>query len=341
MAHIRAIRTLLVIASKISLTGCGGAPQESKVTPLPPTATSGAVQSNPKTQFDIAKHKGPIVAHCASKSNTTILGALDITSGQLTDFATFPTSCYLMEQSSRLLFNVNYTQVALRPTNTSDRHVRYHDLATSETVDVSEIASPSPTGDFGNREEPSHRSPQFDEQGLFVFFDDRADEFKFFDTSLRTVVKTSKAYAPNLYRTLSKDPSALARDGRTQSDNARLCDTPRVIDADRYLRTTAENNSHFLEVASATAINPLARNCQTSHGTRITPASTEIVSAAADPTGSTIVFETISATSRSAHNLYRANMQNPSSPEKIPVSGNILERAGYDGGQQFYIIDWR
>jgi hypothetical protein len=82
-------------------------------------------------------------------------------------------------------------------------------------------------------------------------------------------------------------------------------------------------------------------NCSDTTGQRITPPTTEISEAAADPTGSTILFMVFSRTDIKVFNLYRANLNDPSHPTQIKMSGEILEHAGYDGGQIVGILGWK
>lgn len=324
----------LLIVSLVVASGCSsqGPRQDTEASSDATSTTSAAASPD--------SFHGPVIKHCEVHSSSTTIGKVNPDSGQLVDIATFPTDCTgSSNQETRLLFSPDFRKVAL-DVNVWDNHVKYYDSVQNATIDVTDIVSPPPSGDFGNQERPNHSDPQFDDQGLFVFYDTSSEEFKFFDTTTKQVVRTSKNYVPQLYRTISADPNKLERGEGPKSDNYRVCRPWLwIIDDARYLRAVRDDNNHFLAIDTIPAAGA-EPDCQDTTGQRITPPSTEITGAAADPSGSTIVFTTISRNAKQGHNLYRVNPQDPTHPTQIQMSGNILEHTGYDGGQVMSFIGW-
>ena len=284
---------------------------------------------------------GPIVSHCTTPASATTLGKLNVDTGELVDMATFPIPCNdASGQTGRLFFNQDFHKMAL-PDDANDNHVKYYDSDSKSVVDVTNIVVPSPTGDFGNQQRPLHRSAQFDDQGLFVFYDDRAEQFNFFDTDAKKIVKTSKVYVPHLLQVEMTNPDDMKNGELPGSDAIRLCSALWVIDDNRYLRAVSDNQDHYLVIDSIPPPGAPPQCDNNTAGQRITPPSTEISEAAADPTGSTILFTVFSRNDIKVWNLYRANLADPSQPKQIKMSGNILEHAGYDGGQIVSILGWK
>jgi hypothetical protein len=306
----------------------------------PATSGSSAQQSTSSQAVKPDDVNGPVIAHCPTHSTTTTLSKLNVDTGQLTDIATFPISCYgLSGQYGRLQFSRDFRKAALEATN--DNHARYYDSTSRNTIDVTNIVSPPPTGDFGNRQNANDTNAQFDDQGLFVYYDNNAQEYKFFDTASKKVVNTSRSYLPKYVQGVLKHPETI-RPGGPNGDDYTLC-SPWfwVMDGGQYLRSESDNNSnHFLVIDSVPARSETV-NCSDTTGQRITPPTTEISEAAADPTGSTILFMVFSRTDIKVFNLYRANLNDPSHPTQIKMSGEILEHAGYDGGQIVGILGWK
>ncbi|OHT89073.1 hypothetical protein BKG68_04285 [Mycobacteroides saopaulense] len=291
---------------------------------------------------------GPVVAHCLTHSSTTTMSKLNLDTGQLATIAIFPYGC-----NGATPWNTNYSPDFLKvvnPTLRSDHHVLYYDSRTGTSVDVTNIVSPTPTGDFGVQTIPQHVYPQFDEQGLFVFFDVRAAEYKFFDTNSKQIVRTSKTYSPRFLQQLALDPSRVGPGELPKENNERLCSPKWIIDDTRYLRTIGDNAFNGSQGNYQLVIEPVPSagtrpNCNEVTGQVITPPSLEIWRAAADPSGSTIIFLIESRTNGKALNLYRANAEDPSRPTQIKLSENFLEHAGIsedrDKSQVVSFIGWR
>ncbi|WP_232785280.1 hypothetical protein [Mycobacteroides chelonae] len=182
----------------------------------------------------------PIVAHCLAHSSTTTISKLNLDAGELATIAIFPFGC-----GGGSPWDTRYSPDFLKvvnPTLRSDHHVVYYDSRTGTSVDVTNIVSPTPAEDFGIQTIPQHAYPQFDDQGLFVFFDGRAAEYKFFDTNSKQIVRTSKTYSPRFHQQLALDPSRIGPNEFPKEDNARLCDPKWIIDDTRYLRTIGDDS---------------------------------------------------------------------------------------------------
>lgn len=306
------------------------------------TATSSA-GSNTPGQANADSFSGPIVMHCIAQSKSTTIDKMNVDTGELAHIATFPIVCSPGGgQISQLMFSRDFRKAAL-PGNALAGHAKYFDSGTKSVVDVTNIVAPQPQGDFGEQQRPDHRNAQFDDQGMFVFYDARAREFNFFDTTSQKVTRTSKSYIPRFVQSIVDNPGNVPDEGQLPSgEHYRLC-VPWfwVIDDTRYLREVDEGNNHYLMIDAKPAASDERPHCDSSSGQRITPPSTEISDAAADPTGSTVLFTVFSKNNMKMWDLYRANLSDPSHPTPIKMSGNILEHAGYDGGQVVSILDWK
>ncbi len=282
--------------------------------------------------------------HCLALSKSTTISKLNLDTGELATIAIFPNYC-----GSGSQWNTNYSpdfRKVVNWTPRSDHHVVYYDSRTGTSVDVTNIVSPTPAGDFGVQTIPQHAYPQFDEQGLFVFFDVRAAEYKFFDTTSRQIVRTSKTYSPRFLQQLALDPSRVGPTELPKEDNERLCSPKWIIDNTRYLRAIGDHQgNHQLVIAPVPQSASTRPNCDEVTGQVITPPSLEIWRAAADPTGSTIIFLIESRTNGKALNLYRANTGDPSHPTQIKLSDSFLDHAGMsedrDKSQVVSFIGWR
>lgn len=320
-------------------TQVAGCSEPGKPKPIPKSSSATSAAPTP----DAASFSGPIVEHCATHTQSTTLSKLNVGTGALVDIGTFPISCNIGNgQFTRARYSKDFRKLALDSLTINDGHVRYYDSSTGSTVDVTEIVQPSPTGDFGNQQRPDHRNPQFDEQGLLVFYDARAKLFNFYDTDSKKVVRTSPTYLPNLVRAVAKDPDQLAQgEGELPGgDSVRGCPALWFIDDSRYLRSVHDDAGHYLVIDAVPPPGAERPACSDTEGQRITPPSTEISEAAADPTGTTIVFTVFSRNDIKVWNMYQANLQDPSHPTQIKMSGNILERSGYDGGQAMSFVGW-
>lgn len=175
----------------------------------PSGGTPGAnkpAESNAPQGTNVNSFSGPIVSHCAVHSKSTSIGKLNVDTGELVDIATFPIACSSGgSQLRKLEFSQDYRKAAL-PTEAFERHAKYYDSGSKSVVDVTNIIAPPSRGDFGDQQQPDHRNAQFDDQGLFVFYDARADEFDFFDTAAKKVVRTSKSYIPRFVESIADDP---------------------------------------------------------------------------------------------------------------------------------------
>lgn len=344
-----AIRATAATVFALQLVSCSSPAPPS--TPLGQSATSASTTQRSKTSQQVGpdSFSGPIVAHCLAHSSTTTISKLNLDTGELGTIAIFPFGC-----SGGSPWGTSYSPDFLKvvnPTLRSDHHVVYYDSRTGTSVDVTNIVSPTPAGDFGIQTIPQHAYPQFDDQGLFVFFDVRAAEYKFFDTNSKQIVRTSKTYSPRFLQQLALDPSRVGPNELPKDDNTRLCDPIWIIDDTRYLRTIGDNSISGSQGNFQLVIAPIPTsantrpNCNEVTGQVITPPSLEIWRAAADPTGSTIIFLIESRTNGKALNLYRANAEDPSRPTQIKLSEDILDHAGVaedrDKAQVVSFIGWR
>lgn len=344
-----AIRATAAIVFAVQIASCSSPTTPSAPLGQSATSTNTTRRSAASTHMDPDSFSGPIVAHCLAHSSTTTISKLNLDTGELVTIAIFPFGC-----SGGSPWNTNYSPDFLKvvnPTLRSDGHVVYYDSRTGTSVDVTNIVSPTPAGDFGIQTIPQHAYPQFDDQGLFVFYDVRAVEYKFFDTSSKQIVRTSKTYSPRFLQQLALDPSRVGPNEFPKDDNTRLCDPKWIIDDTRYLRTIGDNSingsqGNYQLVITPIPISATTRpNCNETTGRVITPPSLEIWRAAADPTGSTIIFLIESRTNGKALNLYRANAEDPSRPTQIKLSDSFLDHAGAsedrDKAQVVSFIGWQ
>jgi hypothetical protein len=333
----------LAVTALIStqVVGCSGSSKPGPASKAP-SATAAGTPATPSV--DAASFSGPVIEHCATQTKSTTLSKLNIATGALVEIATFPAGCNIGNgQFSRPRYSRDFHKMALDSITLNDGHVRYYDADSKATIDVTEALQPSPTGDFGNQQRPDHRNPQFDEQGLLVFYDARAKMYNFVDTDSMKVVRTSPTYMPNFLRPVVKNPEQveLGEGELPGGDSLRVCPSSLwFIDDTRYLRSVHDDAGHYLVIDSVPPASVERPECSDTDGQRITPPSTEISEAAADPTGSTVIFTVFSHNDIKVWNLYQANLQDPSHPTQIKMSGNILERAGYDGGQAMAFVGW-
>ncbi|WP_418004108.1 hypothetical protein ACNO8X_03105 [Mycobacterium sp. PDNC021] len=341
-SELKRVAVWLAVAALIStqVVGCSGDSKPGLASKAPSATATGA----PATpSVDAASFSGPVIEHCATQTKSTTLSKLNIGTGALVDIATFPVSCNIGNgQIGRALYSRDFHKLALDSITLNDGHVRYYDSDRKSTVDVTEMVQPSSSGDFGNQQRPDHRNPQFDEQGLLVFYDARAKMFDFFDTDAKKVVRTSPTYLPNFLRSVAINPEQMEHgEGELPSGGSlRMCPWLWMIDDTRYLRSVHDDAGHYLVIDAVPPPGVERPTCSETDGQRITPPSTEISEAAADPAGTTIIFTVFSHDDIKVWNMYQANLQDPSHPTQIKMSGNILERAGYDGGQAMSIVGW-
>ncbi|WP_234825269.1 hypothetical protein [Mycobacteroides abscessus] len=343
-----AVQATTAIVFAVQLASCSSPAPPSTQLGQSATSTSATQRSASPQQVNPDSFSGPIMAHCLAHSSTTTVSKLNLDTGELATIAIFPFAC-----DGGSPWDTSYSHDFLKvvnPTLRSDDHVVYYDSRTGTSVDVTNIVSPTPTGDFGTQTISQHAYPQFDEQGLFVFFDVKAAEYKFFDTNAKRIVRTSKTYSPRFLQQLALDPSRVGPNELPKEDNTRLCDPKWIIDNTRYLRTIGDNTISGSQGNYQLVIAPIPKsatrpNCNETTGQVITPPSLEIWRAAANPTGSTIVFLVESRTNGKALNLYRANTEDPSRPTQIKLSNSFLEHAGIsedrDKSQVVSFIGWR
>lgn len=317
--------------------------------PAPPPPPAATQQSATPPRLDPDSFSGPILGHCRARSGTTTISKLKVDTGQLATIAILPDGCN-PDGPWHTKYSPDFRK-QVDSTPRSNSHVGYYDSRTGTKVDVTNIVAPQPTGDFGIQTLPRHEYPQFDDQGLFVFFDINSGEYNFFDTDARKIVRTSKTYIPRYLQQLALDPSRVAPNGSIKDDNERLCDPKWIIDDTHYLRTIGDNafngsqGNYQLVIASIPTAASTRPNCNEVAGQVITPPSLEIWRAAADPTGSIIVFIVMNRTNGKALSLYRANREDPDHPIQIKLSEDILDHAGAfedrEKSQVVYFIGWR
>lgn len=339
---------LMAVASIIAshTVACSAPARHSSPSSSPATSMTSGQQMPAPQRVEPDSFSGPILAHCPTDSqghaqDTVTLSKLNIDSGELVDIATYPFSCFLVQGQSDLThFSPDFHMAAMPSSDVG--HVKYYDSRTGVVVDVTNIVSPPPTGDFGDHRNPLDQNPQFDDQGLFVFYDGNTSEYNFFDTDSKKVVRTSPEYMPPLLRKVTNLKS-LEYGRLPGGSDYRLC-SPWfwLMDDSRYLRSVHDSggNSYYLVIDSIPGPDsPI--NCDDSAGQRITPPSTEISGAVADPTGSKIIFMVYSGTNARVKNLYRANVNDPSRPTPIRVPGELLENAGVSGTQIVSLVGWK
>ncbi|MDB2210886.1 hypothetical protein [Mycobacteroides abscessus] len=332
--------TAIVLATQLVACSSPGSPS----TPLGQSAisTSATQRSTASPHANPDSFSGPIVMHCLALSKSTTISKLNLGTGELATIAIFPNYCAGSAQ-----WNTNYSPDFRKVVNwmpRSDHHVGYYDSRTGTSVDVTNIVSPTPTGDFGVQTIPQHVYPQFDDQGLFAFFDVRAAEYKFFDTNSKQIVRTSKAYYPKYLPQLALNPVVVKPTEMPEDQNSRLCDAKWIIDANRYLRTVNDNQGNYQLVVEPIPKSADRPNCLEVAGQRVTPPGMEISQAAADPTGSTIIFLMYSRTNMPAKNLYRVNTEDPDHPTQIKLADDLLDTAGVNErgkGQVVSFVGWR
>lgn len=328
-----AARAAAAIAFAVQLASCSS--------PTPPPAPV-ATQQSASAHVDPYSFSGPVVAHCLALSKSTTISKLNLNTGELATIAIFPFGC-----GGGSPWDTSYSPDFLKvvnPTLRSDHHVAYYDSRTGTSVDVTNIVSPTPTGDFGVQTIPQHVYPQFDEQGMFVFYDVKAAEYKFFDTNSQQIVRTSKAYYPKYLPQLALNPAVVKPTEMPEDQNSRLCDAKWIIDANRYLRTVNDNQGNYQLVVEPIPQSADRPNCLEVEGQRVTPPGMEISQAAADPTGSTIIFLMYSRTNMHAKNLYRVNTKDPDHPTQIKLASDLLDTAGVNErgkGQVVSFVGWR
>lgn len=309
--------------------------------PAPPPAPA-ATQQSAAVHVDPDSFSGPIMAHCLALSKNTTISKLNLDTGELATIAIFPNYCGGGSQ-----WNTNYSPDFLKVVNwipRSDHHVGYFDSRTGTSVDVTNIVSPLPAGDFGMQTIPQHTYAQFDDKGLFVFFDVKADEYKFFDTNAKQIVRTSKTYYPKYLPQLALNPVVIKPTEMPEEQNSRLCDVKWIIDDNRYLRTINDNQGNYQLVIEPIPKSADRPNCLEVAGQRVTPPGMEISQAAADPTGSTIIFLMFSRTNMHAKNLYSVNTKDPDHPTQIKLASDLLDTAGLNDrgkGQVVSFVGWR
>lgn len=335
------VRAMATIALATQIAACSS--------PAPPPAPVATQQSATPPRLNPDSFSGPILGHCRARSGTTTISKLKVDTGQLATIAILPDGCN-PDGPWHTKYSPDFRKV-IDSTPRIGSHVGYYDSRTGTKVDVTNIVAPQPTGDFGVQTLPRHEYPQFDEQGLFVFFDINSSEYKFFDTDSRQIVRTSKTYVPRYLQLLALDPSRVKPNESIKDDNERLCDPKWIIDDTRYLRTIGDNavggsqGNYQLVIAPIPTAASTRPNCNEATGQVITPPSLEIWRVAADPTGSTIVFLVENRTNGKALSLYRVNSEDPSRPIQIKLSEDIIDHAGVleerDKTQVVSFIGWR
>ncbi|WP_237075729.1 hypothetical protein [Mycobacteroides abscessus] len=337
-----AIRATTAIVFALQLASCSSPASPSTPLGQSATSTSTAQHSAASPHVNPDSFSGPIMAHCLAHSGTTTVSKLNLDTGELATIAIFPSSCNAGSQ-----WNTNYSPDFLKvvnPTLRSDHHVVYYDSRTGTSVDVTNIVSPTPTGDFGVQTIPQHVYPQFNEQGLFVFYDVKAAEYKFFDTNSKQIVRTSKTYYPKYLPQLALNPIVVKPSESPEEQNSRLCDAKWIIDANRYLRTINDNQGNYQLVVEPISQSTDRPNCREVAGQRVTPPGMEISQAAADPTGSIIIFLMYSRTNMHAKNLYRVNTKDLDHPTQLKLTDDLLDTAGVNErgkGQVVSFVGWR
>lgn len=317
-------------------TACGGGttqPSPSGLT-LPDLPTAAQSTSSAPMQTDPARFVGPVFLTCKKSipnpSPGTTVSKLNLDTNELVTVAqydvggcigSFKASSDLHgnfgAQSLRNLFSPDYQELAVN-LNTelgTTGHVGYYDLKTHQYVDVTKLLQPT-VADF--QDPLKHSDGVFTDDGLFMFHDDLADTFEYFDTVSKKIVKTTPTPDRPRYFQLTAEP--ISPDAPSyQTQYFYPCYGLWVINDHQYLRVINSVVNNYMKESLAIEEMPKAMDgCDENTGAVISPPASSILGAASDPAASTILF-TIDSPSDNAVTLYRADPQDPSHPKEVPV----------------------
>lgn len=330
------------------LVSCGsdkGAQPSSSPAPNSSTVVA-STESSPTTTTTAAvrpaNFQGPIFVSCAdsnsSGSSFAVVEKLNLQTGEFLTVAQYdPTEANGVCETSginqenfggqvrRTLFSRDFQKFS----SSRNSNVGYYDAALKKYVNVTEIVSPA-NGDFDA--EPVHRGGYFTDDDLFVFYDWRAKNLKFFDTHSQQIVRESD-HVPNSWWFIKAvfnpegdpDPEFWPPSFKTCDNGVWVVDDKRYIVVDRY----ASNGRQY---SLGTIPSERTGYCVPDNLHAITPSSNGLFGIASDRGGSTIIF--LVAGKDGSTKLYKANAQNPEQPSVVPVKSPL----GGEGGVE--IIGW-
>lgn len=335
-------------------------------TPTGATEQTSTHSVAPPIPQDAKDFDGPIVFHChwtatPTPDPGTTISKLNIQTGELTPIAQFPVGGCDGVRANMPAYGTNYPRennfvaqsfTALYSPDWRKRvidlgpglsdHVGYFDLQLGDRIDVTKIVNPA-KGDFDV--EPKHSSPSFTRDGLFRYIDNLANEIKYFDTGTKRIVRSTSytanndAWPPGQTIDAPKWLEWVTTPGR---NTFRTCMGLWVIDDRRYLRVklpgeegSGISRDSFLAIDNIPVTHDEGGMCDRRAGTPVSPLVLNgPKSAAADPTGSTILF--VIEGKDGGNKLYRADTASPDSPTEIQVKDGLG-----DYGDTWTIVDWQ
>jgi hypothetical protein len=345
LCHILFVMSLLGL---LAVSGCGshgGAPQSlstsARQTPAT-AATAAAPELDPKS------FTGPVIVTCARSDGDgkSTISKVNLSTGQVVALSTFPdggcpeggtdtieTQSHdgdFSAQRLRNLFSPDYSKrVLLNPGGAKD-HVGYYDAKTHQLVDVSQkLSTPQPTGDFGQVTTRVDAAPAFDDKGLFVFYDNNADQYEYVDTETEKIVQTAHApFVPHVAE--ATNDGGIDRAGQGYSEYSylpRTCLGLWLIDDSRYLReilgsTASSSTNVFIGLDTVPPPTNEGATCDFLAGQRITPSMDDLLGAATDPSGSTVAF-LLKARGGDDVKLYQIGIGG-GTPVEVPVPRTFL-----------------
>lgn len=318
---------VLFATAAVMVAGCSSSDKKS-VPPSSAQAGSSTVQvttSAPPTMANPASFEGPVFYTCVSVGNNIDSGPtiskLDLKSHDLVQIAKFPVGGCEMElatftdldaglvpQRVRTVFSPDFQKMALGPAN-GKFDVGYYDLSLGHYVNVTEVVAPA-SGEFDA--EPRYSHGAFTEDGHFMFHDDNAETYKYFDTKSMSIVNETKVPEyPTFYKNTVSPPSA--------SYTARICDGEWDVNDKSYIRIVSSDAGRFYGLMPIAAQRP--DNCDEG-AQRLTPPSNRLLGVISDPTLSNVLF--LVNGKDGSNKLYQANLQDPDDPLELKLNGQPL-----------------
>ncbi|SHV05166.1 Uncharacterised protein [Mycobacteroides abscessus subsp. abscessus] len=247
-------------------------------------------------------------------------------------------------QRARSRFSPDFKMQAIHLSDIggSSNTVGYYDISKQQVVNVTKIVQPT-VGDFEDK--AVHSGGSFTTNGLFKFRDVKANKFKYFDTKLQRLVDPNPEPEYPQYFTAAAEtgsdlPDADVRESvwwpnefTTHVEFKTCSGSLWVINDHEYLRSIDIEGKQQLTIEAI----PAAKSACEEHGTVVTPLSPAISAAAADPSGSNILF--VIPSPANGFVLYKADRNNPDSPTKIDLSdsGGLGDYANYSVA----IVEWK
>lgn len=270
------------------------------------SSTAATTTSVAPKAVDPASFRGPVLVLCL-KSSVSV-HKLNLDTRQLVRVADFPGQPCVGDpqrwgfdgQRTRLAFSRDLSKLVARPSK-YESTVGYFDSKTGSVVNVSAIVQPGTGGDFDKK--PEHSNASFTDDGLFVFFDEQARVYKFFDITSRQIVKQQeKPDIPPFLAPVQENP------------NATCWGVWILPEAGRFIAGNKPYVEMDLPPAGSNSCEPSYPNPQV-----LNPAAPQGGTVASDPSGKTVVF-VIAGKDGSPH-IYKSNFANPDAPERLTLQG--------------------